>query len=574
MLAFASFLPEQLLELARDPLLLVFLGLCAVTFYRKELSTNSEYHDDSDEDTFVLNAETARRAASGVAKAAGEAQAAARSQLEQLYSSTAARLVAPSGRTISPAAASAAAGTARAAAKARAQAAAQALPSLVLLLEVLPPDAVGAVFDFLDHCDVLCAAAASRALARTCDKPLDDPCGCVWRDRWRARFGVLWATPELRSAAARHHVHWDPLTGATPTHDHDNRGPTAHPLLAPAPPAGTSRGHTWRALFFEFDECWQDWALAGHNRRPTIAAETTAVLASLPTAASLPVVAPGTAASVAAAATPVASAAAATVTAASAALAAAAPGTAALSLPRLQQRCLVALHGGVYDLSGFLEAHPGSPETLLDNTGCDATAFFEDVGHSRVARRLAQQLSLLPLRPAAANAAASFLTPVAGPEGNLMSSDRSVGLPFMVPAAVPAAVQFVAGAFGRFAPTAGPAASRRIVRLRSSQARLGPAARAAAAARAEAAGFTAVQSAAPPRHGPAACRACGLPKQPLTFEHPWGCPAELAAMQELCARRREHVGQCRVYFDPFTRAWACWWTCCHHWEVVAEEHTN
>ena len=52
-------------------------------------------------------------------------------------------------------------------------------------------------------------------------------------------------------------------------------------------------------------------------------------------------------------------------------------------------RCLVGLHGHAFDITDFIEAHPGSPETLLVQAGRDATAFFEDLGHSRGARRLA-----------------------------------------------------------------------------------------------------------------------------------------------------------------------------------------
>jgi hypothetical protein len=29
-----------------------------------------------------------------------------------------------------------------------------------------------------------------------------------------------------------------------------------------------------------------------------------------------------------------------------------------------------------------------------------------------------------------------------------------------------------------------------------------------------------------------------------------------------CASREEHVGQCKVFFDPFEKQWCCWWTCC------------
>ena len=53
------------------------------------------------------------------------------------------------------------------------------------------------------------------------------------------------------------------------------------------------------------------------------------------------------------------------------------------------ERCLVGLHGHVFDISDFVESHPGSPETLLVQAGRDATAFFEDLGHSMGARRIA-----------------------------------------------------------------------------------------------------------------------------------------------------------------------------------------
>ncbi|EKU21660.1 hypothetical protein NGA_0367500 [Nannochloropsis gaditana CCMP526] len=46
-----------------------------------------------------------------------------------------------------------------------------------------------------------------------------------------------------------------------------------------------------------------------------------------------------------------------------------------------EESCWVGLEGGVYDLTAFLEIHPGSKETILVNAGGDATAFFQDVGH-------------------------------------------------------------------------------------------------------------------------------------------------------------------------------------------------
>ncbi|XP_054469174.1 cytochrome b5 isoform X2 [Anoplopoma fimbria] len=45
----------------------------------------------------------------------------------------------------------------------------------------------------------------------------------------------------------------------------------------------------------------------------------------------------------------------------------------------------------VYDITGFLEEHPGGEEVLIEQAGSDATESFEDVGHSTDAREMLQQ---------------------------------------------------------------------------------------------------------------------------------------------------------------------------------------
>eukprot|EP00639_Heterosigma_akashiwo_P000948 CAMPEP_0194579116 /NCGR_PEP_ID=MMETSP0292-20121207/13287_1 /TAXON_ID=39354 /ORGANISM="Heterosigma akashiwo, Strain CCMP2393" /LENGTH=382 /DNA_ID=CAMNT_0039431955 /DNA_START=361 /DNA_END=1505 /DNA_ORIENTATION=+ len=50
--------------------------------------------------------------------------------------------------------------------------------------------------------------------------------------------------------------------------------------------------------------------------------------------------------------------------------------------------CLIGIEGGLYDITNFIDLHPGSPETLLENAGRDVTQFFNEVGHSATARRL------------------------------------------------------------------------------------------------------------------------------------------------------------------------------------------
>ncbi|KAL2468946.1 Cytochrome [Forsythia ovata] len=53
--------------------------------------------------------------------------------------------------------------------------------------------------------------------------------------------------------------------------------------------------------------------------------------------------------------------------------------------------CWLIISGKVYDVTPFLEEHPGGDEVLLTSTEKDATNDFEDVGHSDDARATMQQ---------------------------------------------------------------------------------------------------------------------------------------------------------------------------------------
>ncbi|KAJ7951357.1 Cytochrome b5 [Quillaja saponaria] len=68
--------------------------------------------------------------------------------------------------------------------------------------------------------------------------------------------------------------------------------------------------------------------------------------------------------------------------------------------------CWIIIHGKVYDVTPFLEEHPGGDEVLLLAAEKDATDDFEDVGHSEDARETMKKffvgevdVSTLPEKP-------------------------------------------------------------------------------------------------------------------------------------------------------------------------------
>ncbi|CAH9050803.1 unnamed protein product [Cuscuta epithymum] len=54
--------------------------------------------------------------------------------------------------------------------------------------------------------------------------------------------------------------------------------------------------------------------------------------------------------------------------------------------------CWLLIGGKIYDVTKFLEDHPGGDDVLLSATGKDATDDFEDVGHSTSARETMKEM--------------------------------------------------------------------------------------------------------------------------------------------------------------------------------------
>ncbi|KAK6477167.1 cytochrome b5 [Huso huso] len=59
----------------------------------------------------------------------------------------------------------------------------------------------------------------------------------------------------------------------------------------------------------------------------------------------------------------------------------------------------IIIHEKVYDITSFLEEHPGGEEVLMEQAAADATENFEDVGHSTDAREMLKQYFIGELHP-------------------------------------------------------------------------------------------------------------------------------------------------------------------------------
>ncbi|CAM9220374.1 unnamed protein product [Scytosiphon promiscuus] len=218
----------------------------------------------------------------------------------------------------------------------------------------------------------------------------------------------------------------------------------------------------------------------------------------------------------------------------------------------LESSCLVGVHGRLYDITEFMHRHPGSPETLMDNAGRDASAFFEDVGHSLNARDLMKSLDSLAPGPgsngmaAAAAAEASLSRTPSASSGN------------------------GGGGGGGGDPRVGAcmlsSTAQRMRRGRALARREAKAAHAAAAAAAvlEAAGGAtlppppaATSAASPAGLQEFVCGECEVAFEPTAFD------GDGSAGRQRRSRCPGHInGDLYVFYSPMRREWGGFYSCC------------
>ncbi|CAL0319542.1 unnamed protein product [Lupinus luteus] len=73
--------------------------------------------------------------------------------------------------------------------------------------------------------------------------------------------------------------------------------------------------------------------------------------------------------------------------------------------------CWLILSGKVYDVTSFMDDHPGGDEVLLSSTGKDATTDFEDVGHSDSAKEMMEKYYIGEIDPATVPLKRQYIPP-------------------------------------------------------------------------------------------------------------------------------------------------------------------
>ncbi|KAK2164065.1 hypothetical protein LSH36_69g03040 [Paralvinella palmiformis] len=98
------------------------------------------------------------------------------------------------------------------------------------------------------------------------------------------------------------------------------------------------------------------------------------------------------------------------------------------------------IHDKVYDVTKFIEEHPGGEEVLLEQGGGFATESFEDVGHSTDARELMKTYEIGEVAEADREGKkSSTKTTPSSPEG----SNQNVLMSWLVPLAIAIGAAFV-----------------------------------------------------------------------------------------------------------------------------------
>ncbi|XP_057511472.1 cytochrome b5-like [Actinidia eriantha] len=95
--------------------------------------------------------------------------------------------------------------------------------------------------------------------------------------------------------------------------------------------------------------------------------------------------------------------------------------------------CWLIISGKVYDITSFLDDHPGGDEVLITATAKDATDEFEDVGHSDSAREMMSKYFVGEVDSSTLPAKAQYKPPQASSAADQGAGNLIKILQFVIP---------------------------------------------------------------------------------------------------------------------------------------------
>ncbi|UJR16321.1 hypothetical protein I4U23_003227 [Adineta vaga] len=98
-----------------------------------------------------------------------------------------------------------------------------------------------------------------------------------------------------------------------------------------------------------------------------------------------------------------------------------------------KSKCIMIINNQVYDVTKFLEEHPGGEEVLKEQHGHDASNAFEDVGHSTDAREQMKPYAIGEIHPDDIKTKVKTRPLIVNPSGSASDNTGSSWIKFLIP---------------------------------------------------------------------------------------------------------------------------------------------
>jgi cytochrome b involved in lipid metabolism len=124
-----------------------------------------------------------------------------------------------------------------------------------------------------------------------------------------------------------------------------------------------------------------------------------------------------------------------------------------------KNKCILVINNRVYDITQFIDEHPGGEEVLKEQHGKNASDAFEDVGHSSDAREQMKAYEIAELHPNDVKTPAKSRPLIVNSNANTAVSSSSGGTS-LIKWVIPLVIVIIAIVYFRFMTNSSPDINR------------------------------------------------------------------------------------------------------------------